>query len=82
MHFIPIKLVGTLSSIVLLTLAGCAAPTRTIEQPSPVKTGECVVLLHGLARSSDSMETLEDTLTAAGYSVANIDYSSGDSLLN
>jgi triacylglycerol lipase len=76
MHFIPVKLVGTLSSIALLALAGCAASPRTIEQPPPVKAGECVVLLHGLAHSSDSMETLEDTLTAAGYSVANIDYES------
>jgi triacylglycerol lipase len=76
MHFIPVKLVGTLSSIALLALAGCAASPRTIEQPPPVKAGECVVLLHGLARSSDSMETLEGTLTAAGYSVVNIDYES------
>jgi pimeloyl-ACP methyl ester carboxylesterase len=38
--------------------------------------GECVILLHGLARTSDSMELLAETLGAEGYHVANIDYPS------
>jgi len=36
----------------------------------------CAVLLHGLARSSDSMTEIEQKLTVAGYFVANIDYPS------
>jgi len=38
--------------------------------------GECVILLHGLARSASSMETLEQALSTNGYIVSNIDYPS------
>lgn len=37
---------------------------------------DCVVLLHGLARTADSMAELEAALVARGYKVANIDYPS------
>ena len=37
---------------------------------------ECVVLLHGLARTAASMAQLEEALTDAGFAVANIDYPS------
>lgn len=37
---------------------------------------ECVVLLHGLARTAASMEKLETRLTEEGYLVANVDYPS------
>ena len=37
---------------------------------------ECVVLLHGLARTSESMRKLETRLTKENYLVANIDYPS------
>lgn len=40
--------------------------------------GECVVLLHGLARSSLSMERMKWFLEDSGYRVANIDYPSRD----
>lgn len=39
---------------------------------------ECVVLLHGLARSADSMGDLQSQLLREGYTVANIDYPSRD----
>ncbi|MFT5113361.1 MAG: pimeloyl-ACP methyl ester carboxylesterase [Parasphingorhabdus sp.] len=42
----------------------------------PVKATECVVLLHGLVRSSDSMIQLEEALSNTGYQVENIDYPS------
>lgn len=38
--------------------------------------GECVVLLHGLARSSHSMNKLERAFAARGFMVANVDYPS------
>jgi alpha-beta hydrolase superfamily lysophospholipase len=34
---------------------------------------EGVVLLHGLSRSSGSLEKIEDALTKAGYVVVNVD---------
>ena len=37
---------------------------------------ECVILLHGLARSSHSMSKLEEALREDGYAVANVDYPS------
>lgn len=37
---------------------------------------ECVVLLHGLARTSTSMNKMERELAAAGFATANIDYPS------
>ncbi len=39
---------------------------------------ECVILLHGLARSSASMEALEGRLVQEGYAVSNVDYPSTD----
>ena len=43
---------------------------------NPSSARECVVLLHGLARVSNSMSELEAKLTQADFSVANINYSS------
>jgi triacylglycerol lipase len=45
---------------------------------APVMASECVVLLHGLARTSMSMNKMERELAAAGYLTANIDYPSRD----
>jgi pimeloyl-ACP methyl ester carboxylesterase len=39
---------------------------------------ECVVLLHGLARTSSAMEKLQMALENNGYTVANVDYPSRD----
>lgn len=39
---------------------------------------ECVVLLHGLARTSRAMEDMEEALSEEGYRVANVSYPSRD----
>jgi len=44
--------------------------------PPLLAIDECVVLLHGLARTSDSMSMLESELKKVGYRVANLDYPS------
>jgi len=44
--------------------------------PVSANASECVILLHGLARSAHSMAELEEKLTRAGYRVENIDYPS------
>ncbi|HEU5134596.1 MAG TPA: alpha/beta fold hydrolase [Steroidobacteraceae bacterium] len=46
--------------------------------PAFAKPVECVILLHGLARTSHSMVPLEEALRRKGYVVANIDYPSRD----
>ena len=47
-----------------------------LSSDTPVEPKGTVVLLHGLARSASSMNKLERTLEAEGYSVCNIDYPS------
>ncbi|MEN8190541.1 MAG: alpha/beta fold hydrolase [Thermodesulfobacteriota bacterium] len=37
---------------------------------------ECVVLLHGMARTSHSMDDMEEALNSAGYQTVNLDYPS------
>lgn len=46
-----------------------------ISVPTPA-AGECVVLLHGLARTARSMQALEAALGAEHYNVINVDYPS------
>lgn len=43
---------------------------------TPAVAADCVVLLHGLARSAASMRVLQDALLAQGYSVSNLSYPS------
>ncbi|MCH9694421.1 MAG: alpha/beta fold hydrolase [Gammaproteobacteria bacterium] len=43
-----------------------------------VLAGDCVVLLHGLARSASSMNKMQTALEDAGYATANVDYPSRD----
>src|ERR1017187_2944795 len=43
---------------------------------SAAENRECVILLHGLCRTSRSMAPMERALTAAGYHVLNVDYPS------
>ncbi len=64
------RLKSTINAILLslfITLPG-AVSAKTAE--------ECVILLHGLARSNSSMSSLEKTLKNEGYAVQNIDYNS------
>lgn len=50
--------------------------------PSHSFAKECVVLLHGLGRSADSMNKLEESLNAQGYIVVNVDYPSRKMAIN
>ncbi|MBZ0166862.1 MAG: alpha/beta hydrolase [Candidatus Omnitrophica bacterium] len=44
--------------------------------PSAYASDDCVILLHGLARTKKSMRKMERTLTARGYDVVNDGYKS------
>ena len=61
-----------------LVLAGCPVGGKDASgnSASQAHSGECVVLLHGLGRTSGSMEELAEALQQAGYATANIDYPS------
>ncbi|MFQ5546757.1 MAG: esterase/lipase family protein [Woeseia sp.] len=45
---------------------------------SAAATSDCVVLLHGLARTAASMDDMAEALTEGGYRVVNVDYPSRD----
>lgn len=49
--------------------------------PSAARAGECVVLLHGLARSANSLLVMEWSLKRAGYDVVNVDYPSKEATI-
>jgi pimeloyl-ACP methyl ester carboxylesterase len=44
--------------------------------PAMASAAECVVLLHGLARTSSSFDVMQEALEEDGYLTANIDYPS------
>lgn len=48
---------------------------------TPLAANECVVLLHGLARSAASMEDMQEALESDGYLTANVDYPSRDHVI-
>jgi triacylglycerol lipase len=60
------KSVTVAGVLLLLVMSGAAS------------AADCVVLLHGLARSSTSLDTMEQALQDEGYLTANIDYPSRD----
>lgn len=59
--------------MLFFVLSGCTAPA-----PLPVTgtTQQCVILLHGLARTSKSMQPLAHQLHRQGYHVVNVSYPS------
>ena len=65
------RLLVWLSAAVLASALPLSAAAGQVGQ-----TPDCVVLLHGLARTAASMARLEEALTDAGFAVANIDYPS------
>ena len=57
--------------LTILASFGLALPT-----PAPAASGDCVVLLHGLARTPASMLVMEEALAGLGYTVVNRGYPS------
>ena len=64
-------------SIALLFLSGCSKTGRSIKKPTQeTSLGECVVLLHGMARRYHSMDDMQERLLAEGYHTVNQGYPS------
>ncbi|MDX1507698.1 MAG: alpha/beta hydrolase [Woeseiaceae bacterium] len=59
-------------------LNALAAFALLLAVTAPAAASECVVLLHGLIRSSSSMERMAESLVEEGYLTANIEYPSRD----
>ena len=60
--------------LAIVTLLSACAP----DPPPAARQNECVILLHGLARTAFSMQRMERMLERNGFSVANVDYPSRD----
>ncbi|MGC1261835.1 MAG: alpha/beta hydrolase [Jannaschia helgolandensis] len=62
----------------VLLLVALAIPFPLLAQSDSIsgRVPDCVVLLHGLARTDASLLVLEETLLAQGYRVVNSDYDS------
>lgn len=70
-------------SVLLITAAALTLLTKPAMSNTSIESlasrsapTECVILLHGLARTSSSMNNLQDELIKADFVVANIDYPS------
>ena len=63
-----------LAALALFPMACAATPDRALAE-------ECVVMLHGLARSEYSFLALQEVLTAEGYFVVNTGYPSTDATI-
>ena len=67
--------IGKISAVFLCgLLSTLARPTLG----APSQTNDCVILLHGLAKSESSMEKLERAIDKAGYIAVNVNYPSTD----
>lgn len=67
-----------LSVFLVLTLVNLSSTAASIatNQVTHDHDRECVILLHGLARTSNSMKNMEENLNSHGYVVVNIGYPS------
>jgi pimeloyl-ACP methyl ester carboxylesterase len=63
-------------ALICIFLLGCAPLAQSLVHAEPRSNGECVVLLHGLARTEVSMAPMAAVLEAAGYWVVNTSYPS------
>jgi len=69
-------LTGMLSTLSVFALITPVVQANANTASSTSESKECVILLHGLARTSASMNDLQSELIDAGFSVAKIDYPS------
>lgn len=65
-----------MKAVTFLAALFCLFPGSLLEAGAAEPAGSCVVLLHGLARTSSSMEAMAKALNAAGYQTASVDYPS------
>lgn len=63
-----------LISPALIALASLLPQLAGAQQPAP--QDDCIVLVHGLGRSANSLMVMEEMLGAAGYQVVNLGYPS------
>lgn len=72
-----------LSLILVLACGGCLAGSAEVgaQAITPAADTPCVILLHGLGRTSMSMATMAQQLETDGYRVTNLSYPSTDATI-
>ena len=73
-----------LSLILVLVCGGCLADSLAAgaqEALSSTEPAPCLILLHGLGRTSSSMATMAQRLETDGYRITNLDYPSTDATI-
>jgi triacylglycerol lipase len=72
-----------LNLILVLACGGCLAVGVDVgaQAAKPSATPPCVILLHGLGRTSSSMTTMAQRLASDGYRITNLDYPSTDATI-
>lgn len=75
-HWVEDTMPNIVIKIIALSLlcAACSLETKPVLKARPLD--QCVILLHGLARTASSMEDMEIALKENGYTVVNVDYPS------
>ena len=68
----------TLMKHVGLAVILCSVLAASTSASAVVDDSDCVILLHGMARTTSSMEDMQEFLTAEGYRVINDGYPSRD----
>lgn len=71
-----VKRLVTLCILICLNLQACGMLRPDDPTPQSSAGNECVILLHGLVRTSRSMHKLAESLTDRGYKVSNWSYPS------
>ncbi|MEM7196612.1 MAG: hypothetical protein AAF402_16915 [Pseudomonadota bacterium] len=77
-HFFQIIGMGTLLALAGPLIGKAWPQANSTEGHSPTEASECVVLLHGMGRTSRSMARIETALRRTGYWVYNESYPSTD----
>lgn len=72
------KVKFSIAIFLLLVLGGCTSLQKPVEQPLEQARAECVILLHGLFRTPNSMAEMDEKLAEAGYLTVNDGYPSRD----
>lgn len=78
-RLLPLVLLQTTLQMMLpfLPLSSTLSFAAT-EAASSSPSSDCVILLHGLSRTSFSMQKMQETLESKGYAVSNVHYDSRD----
>lgn len=66
----------------ILFIAALSLLIAFLPQAAEAGEGDAVIVLHGIARSASSMQTLADRLQKRGFDVLNVDYASTTYLLD